>query len=167
MPKARGEVNVNGRKTHCFQGHPFGDRIVGSRQRVCKPCSNAAKRRWDKANPEKTRAAISRWHAANIERFRAVQRVYQADNPDKMRDQVEIRRARIHNALVERVDRTVVFQRDNGICQIGTVCGNTPVNPESWHLDHIISLSRGGEHSYANTQVSCPPCNLRKGTRAA
>jgi 5-methylcytosine-specific restriction endonuclease McrA len=33
------------------------------------------------------------------------------------------------------------------------------------HFDHIIALSRGGQHSVANLCTSCPPCNLGKGAK--
>jgi 5-methylcytosine-specific restriction endonuclease McrA len=34
-----------------------------------------------------------------------------------------------------------------------------------FHVDHVVPLARGGEHSYANTQPACPPCNMSKGAR--
>lgn len=33
------------------------------------------------------------------------------------------------------------------------------------HLDHIIPLARGGEHSVMNVQLLCPPCNLSKNAK--
>jgi 5-methylcytosine-specific restriction endonuclease McrA len=62
---------------------------------------------------------------------------------------------------VTTLDRSVVFERDEGVCGI---CG-LPVDPANWHLDHIISLSQEGAHSYANTQVSHPACNQAKGAK--
>lgn len=63
--------------------------------------------------------------------------------------------------IVEHVDRRIVFERDEGVCGI---C-NSAVDPADWHLDHVVAIARGGEHSYANTQVSHPLCNRRKGAR--
>jgi 5-methylcytosine-specific restriction endonuclease McrA len=60
--------------------------------------------------------------------------------------------------FVEDVERAVVWKRDGGICKI---CGD-PADIDAWDLDHIIPLSHGGEHSYANTAVSHPTCNNRK-----
>lgn len=68
-------------------------------------------------------------------------------------------RARKRQALVEKVDREVVWERDEGICGL---CG-LPVERSDWHLDHVVPLARGGEHSYANVQVAHPICNQRKG----
>lgn len=32
----------------------------------------------------------------------------------------------------------------------------------TWHVDHIIPLSKGGEHGIRNFQLLCPRCNLSK-----
>lgn len=71
------------------------------------------------------------------------------------------RRARKKGQFVERVSRSVVWNRDGGICH---VCGLI-ANPDGWELDHVVPISRGGEHSYANTAVSHPKCNHLKGDR--
>lgn len=33
------------------------------------------------------------------------------------------------------------------------------------HLEHLTPLSRGGEHTFSNTVLSCARCNLRKGKK--
>ena len=70
------------------------------------------------------------------------------------------------NAFVEKVDPLIVFERNNWICQL---C-QTPVSKSKNRnlvdiasLDHIIPISKGGEHSYANTQLAHLSCNIRKG----
>jgi len=52
------------------------------------------------------------------------------------------------------------YQQQKGRCYW---CSN-PTNG-NFHLDHVIPLSKGGEHSPANAVVSCPHCNLSKGKR--
>lgn len=84
-------------------------------------------------------------------------------NPDKVYTQRVKRRLRRKLAFVEVVRRMKVWKRDGGVCKI---C-NVPVEFETMHLDHIVPLAHGGEHSYANVQVSCAPCNLRKGAKTA
>lgn len=76
-------------------------------------------------------------------------------------------RARMRLARVENVDPIKVFTRDAWQCQIcqrktpramrGTYKPNAP------ELDHIIPLSKGGNHEYANTQCACRSCNAEKG----
>lgn len=90
------------------------------------------------------------WRRANPEYVRATETNRRA-----------IRRARLRGATTERVDRRVVLERDGGVCHICTLS----VDPTSWHLDHVIPLSRGGEHSYANVATSHPYCNESKGAR--
>lgn len=36
---------------------------------------------------------------------------------------------------------------------------------EHRHLDHKVPLAKGGKHTASNVHYTCPPCNLRKGTR--
>lgn len=76
-------------------------------------------------------------------------------------------RARLRSAKVESVNPTKVFERDGWKCQM---CGvRTPrklrgtYDPRAPELDHIVPLSRGGAHSYRNTQCACRQCNHTKG----
>lgn len=70
----------------------------------------------------------------------------------------QIRTSRMRDAFVEEVDRQLVFERDNGLCQI---C-YTPIGDALWEVDHIVSLARGGEHSYLNVQLAHRTCNRQK-----
>jgi hypothetical protein len=71
-------------------------------------------------------------------------------------------RARKRGQFVEHVDPAVIYDRDQGVCGI---CEADGVDPEDFHVDHVVPLVRGGEHSYANTQLAHPPCNMRKRDR--
>lgn len=117
------------------------------------------------ANSERLKELNRKWREANREYVKALnRRAYVADKEQRILDSIPIaarRRARKLAAFVEDVDRSVVFERDKGICGI---CG-LPVDPTDWHLDHVQPLCKGGEHSYANVQVSHPACNMRKGTK--
>ena len=74
-----------------------------------------------------------------------------------------VRYHRIKAAEKDRVDPFVVFEQAGWHCCYCKV--PTPKElrgtrkktaPE---LDHIVPLSRGGEHSYANVQLLCRACN--------
>lgn len=75
-------------------------------------------------------------------------------------------RARLRLVRVESVDPFRVFDRDGWRCQ----CCRKPTpkvrrgtyHPRAPELDHIIPLSKGGEHSYCNTQLLCRACNGAK-----
>ena len=76
------------------------------------------------------------------------------------------RRARLKQARIETVDSNLVFARDSWRCQICLT--KTPKEKRglgvcnSPELDHIVPLSKGGDHSYANTQCLCRRCNGKK-----
>ena len=63
--------------------------------------------------------------------------------------------------MVERIYRRKVYDRDGGVCYL---C-RQPVEFAAMHLEHVIPLSKGGEHSYANVRTSCSGCNLTKGPK--
>lgn len=69
------------------------------------------------------------------------------------------RRARKRGATIEHFTRQEIIDRDDATCHI---CGKR-CEPREIHLDHVIPLSRGGEHSRANVKVACAECNIRKG----
>lgn len=68
------------------------------------------------------------------------------------------RRAAKLKRFVEHVDPAIVYARADGRCGI---CSE-PVARDAFEVDHIIPLSRGGEHSYANTQAAHRHCNRKK-----
>lgn len=107
-------------------------------------------------------AAFGRWYReTDPERWAAKNKAWRAANPDKVRNYRAARRAREMEAFVEVVDRAVVWERDGGICHICKEAADV----SAWHLDHVIPLTKGGLHSYANTAVSHPSCNQSKGAK--
>lgn len=61
----------------------------------------------------------------------------------------------------EYPDKDLVFERDGGMCHICLI----GADPNDWHLDHIVPVSRGGLDRYDNVAVSHPFCNLSKGDK--
>lgn len=155
---------------------------------TCKECAAIVSKLWVTDNPEQFRENVKSWQEANpdkvrgyqtTESFKERQRQYYADNKekikqrdtrDKQRTREHNRRARKRDAFVETVVPSIVFERDGWICQ-DTSC-LLPVGPElgwphpmSKSLDHKIPLSRGGKHSYDNTQLMHLACNLSKSSK--
>lgn len=158
------------------------------RSRRCKVCACAASREWNRRNPGRVvervrewRAAnpdarkehdaryrerhveeIQRrqraWRAANIEQVRRTAREYVRNNLDKANEAWHRRHARLMGATVERFTRAEIWDRDGGRCHI---CGRR-CDANDWHLDHIVPLARGGEHSRRNVAVAHPFCNMSK-----
>lgn len=70
----------------------------------------------------------------------------------------------------KRIPALEIYERDNWICQI---CGE-PIDPDlsaphsmSKTTDHIVPLSRGGQHVVGNLQAAHLGCNISKGNRFA
>ncbi len=69
-----------------------------------------------------------------------------------------------------RWSKRAVLQRDRFTC---AYCGVRPgdlqrgqtLNRQSFTIDHILPVSRGGKNSWGNTVCACAPCNQRKGNR--
>jgi hypothetical protein len=80
------------------------------------------------------------------------------------------KRARDNGCLIiNTFDRVEVFDRDGWLCQM---CGITCTEPDPYTLtsatvDHVIPLSKQGDHSLANTQTCCLSCNSSKADRKA
>jgi len=78
-------------------------------------------------------------------------------------------RARRYGVSYETVDPIKVFMRDGYRCQLCNIKLNKKNRgtnrDDAPELDHIIPLSKGGEHSYRNTQCSCRKCNMDKGNQ--
>lgn len=77
-----------------------------------------------------------------------------------------MRKARERGVEYEAVNPAKVFARDKWRCLL---CHKrTPkrlrgqMHPDAPELDHIVPLSLGGAHSYANTQCACRSCNGAK-----
>lgn len=114
-------------------------------------------RLYAKEHPEISKA----WRAANPEKVKAVDKRMRVKHKDKIYAKNSKRRALLKGAKVELVKREVVYERDKGICGL---CKQL-VDFEQMTLDHILPLSLGGEHSYANVQVAHLSCNSSKGNR--
>lgn len=75
-------------------------------------------------------------------------------------------RARLRLAVSENVNPTTVFERDGWRCQCcrkaTTRERRGTYHPRAPELDHIIPLSKGGDHTYRNTQLLCRACNAAK-----
>lgn len=87
----------------------------------------------------------------------------------RKRIEKSVRRARSRGAEAELVDPFKVFDRDRWRCQL---CGiKTPkakrgtCHDTAPELDHIQPISKGGAHTYANTQCACRKCNREKSDR--
>ncbi len=146
---------------------------------------------WNKANPDTVSERKKQRHAnmtpqekdhrnhlpriyysKNPEKIREYHAQYAKDNPAKMKEinakYKRVRRQRKKDATVGVVDFDLIRERDGDICYL---CGSKvrddvgSRHPEKRSMDHMIPISRGGDHSMANIRTACSKCNLKKGRR--
>ena len=123
------------------------------------------RRRWREANAryrltDKGRAAMSRagkktgkerqrrWYAKHLDRVRFVARIDACNRRAKM----------LGAQVVEWIDGQQIWERDSGRCYL---CGH-PVEMLKMSVDHVVPISKGGEHSYSNCRLTHATCNRRK-----
>lgn len=87
------------------------------------------------------------------------QKKYRKNNPDKVREWSSTRSkrktGRLPNGTVKKL-----LQHQNNLC----VYCKCDVSVK-YHVDHIIPLSKGGEHKPNNIQILCPSCNVKKSAK--
>lgn len=129
--------------------------LSARRSRCSRPCLHCGVTIGSKAaGPGPTRycsAACAKRSPAAVEAKRTARRA---------------RKARQRGVQVEPVNPTRVFERDGWKCHL---CGGKTYRAKrgSYHskapeLDHIVPLSKGGAHSYANTACAHRSCNAAK-----
>lgn len=157
-PRLRGEVR-NGCKicTACGVDKPLSEYGVDKSVKTglaiyCKSC-NRAKSAAQPVDPIRKRERERSWCDRN---------------PDHKLDSVNRTRAKRAGVGPGTALRSDVFRRDGWVCGI---C-SSPIDPAlAWpdpmsaSLDHVMPISRGGDHGMDNCQASHLTCNLRKGAR--
>jgi hypothetical protein len=89
-------------------------------------------------------------------------------NPDRFKEAAHRRRSLMLTAFVEDVSLDYIGNRDKWICHLcnqkidKTLTGRNPLMPS---LDHVLPLSKGGEHSNKNVRISHLRCNLKKNNK--
>jgi len=67
---------------------------------------------------------------------------------------------------LEFVEEIEVYRKDNYVCQLcgrSLILNERPRHPNGASVDHVIWLSKGGAHTYANTRAAHLACNTRQG----
>jgi hypothetical protein len=163
----------------------------GKLKAACKMCVSAATRKWSIANPDKIKEYNSKFSSKNRERLnedakcyrkrntvkiqearavkyaeksdeiKAVVYEYRRQNPHQVTKWNAARRARVRDLTPEltkeeqeRIDYLYWLAKD-----LRATTG------ETYHVDHIQPLAKGGLHHPDNLQVLPADINLKKGTK--
>jgi len=135
-------------------------------QHQCKECRYHTCHTYYLKNTEEISERCKSYYENNKERYLALSKEWKKRNIEKVRAMVRInvkrRKALKRNAKrIERVSLDIVFARDRGICSL---C-HKKVKKEDASVDHIIPLSKGGDHTYQNCTLAHRKCNSSKNNR--
>ena len=141
---------------------------------LCKTCMNEKHSVWVEENRER-RAEYSRkwyednrewhaencrkWYAANRERMLECMKRYNEANPERKR--ADNHRRRAAEGSFTKEEAVALLESQEYKCEY---CG-ADLLETSYHLDHIVPVSKGGTSYIENITAACPPCNLSKGAK--
>jgi 5-methylcytosine-specific restriction endonuclease McrA len=127
------------------------------------------------ANPEPKKAYGRIYYATNAERLRAEKRARRANNPEKVTAQQHAyyrahpeqtsaanarRRARLAQAAINDLTHAQWVAIQEAYDHRCVYCGKRRKGKLT--QDHIIPISKGGNHTYSNVVPACRSCNCRK-----
>jgi len=172
-------------KKPCQNGH-FSDRRTSNGR--CLECEKEYKIKWRKENYQKNLESDRKWAKNNQDKVKAKDEKYRKNNPDRVR--AKTRRWYKKNASKialryktdpdyrlkrqiscinrrkrekERSDGTVNKKAIDRLFALQeSRCVYCFSRLEKFHIDHIVSLAKDGQHSINNIQLLCEDCNKRK-----
>jgi 5-methylcytosine-specific restriction endonuclease McrA len=142
----------------------------------CITCTLARNAEWTKQNPDKKNEISRRWNELNRHQKREINAAYRTAKNEVIKQKRKLQRQQ--DPSMERVKAAtrkalklgnggqlsknivqVLLTKQGGLC----ACCKQPLNG-SFHLDHIMPLSLGGQNDDGNVQLLLPRCNLEKFT---
>lgn len=153
---------VDGRQARCMSC----TRIYSGAHRIRHPTVPLTDTEREERQRQRTEATAA-YRKANREICNARIREWKKRNPYKAREYDHRRRARKMAVAYEAIDALYLAERDGWVCGICDLPIDSALRwPEygSLSIDHIVPLSRGGSHTYANVRISHVICNIRRGT---
>ena len=153
-------------KSFPLDDFPLHPQMKDGHLNICKPCTRIQVKAWAAKHPDQVRDTQAAWRAANPDRIKEHRRrSYQVNKLNgKAAERSRIRRARQKAATPPgtRVSLKAILTRDGLFCHI---CQSTIDEPRKVSYDHVIPLSRGGEHVASNIKVAHRVCNSWKHDR--
>lgn len=134
-------------------------------------------REWHEVHREQVQAYLHEWyishreehmqysheyHATHKEQIRLRYQQYYALNQQDYIERANRRRSMQRGVSIGAVDYERVLERDGAWCYI---CEQDILPHHDLHFDHVIPITRGGNHSEDNIKPTHKACNLRKYTR--
>ena len=133
------------------------DKVAASRERN-KDKHSVSVAAWQARNPERVASNGAAYRTANKEKCLVATTGWKKAHPEAIRIHRENRRAREMGGKLSTGLPAKLFSLQRGKC---AYC-SSDFRKTSYHLDHIMPLSKGGANDNLNMQLLCPTCNLQK-----
>jgi 5-methylcytosine-specific restriction endonuclease McrA len=106
-------------------------------------------------------ASHTKWRINNREKQNDCVRKWKRNNPDKVRCDTRNRIAKRRHAPGKHCAEEI----QNLLLSQDYLCAACSIFLSTYHVDHIIPISRGGTNWVINLQILCPTCNMSKNNK--
>lgn len=152
---------------------PLDKNATLGRRANCRVCHTAAQTARYQADPDRHKTRISAYRKKNPGLISARNKAaYEKDKPRRIeyaKAQVHKRRALMASVTSEPGITTLALRKRDGkrchFCKVTMSFKPVPnggYRPKRATLEHLMPLSRGGTHTWANVVLACWQCNVRK-----
>lgn len=114
-----------------------------------------------KKHPERCKAAARKWQRANRDKCRLYEARYFAKTPGLRTEKNNRRRVRVLAAKTDGTAKAFIRSVRSTRYLPCAYCG-TIIFGKAAHIDHVMPLSRGGNHTADNLCAACEFCNCSK-----
>ena len=115
------------------------------------------------ANPDDRRAIITPWKVQQAQWLYLTDHSYRLYHRQKSKHYKAIKRGN-HSALIPGAELLNRWAEFDHAC---AYCGKPDHRADELELEHVIPISRGGDHHLSNIVPACHRCNQSKGRRNA
>lgn len=155
--------------TYYFTGIPCKHGHISTRNAkscACHECVSEYNQKWYKLNKDRAYSRQRRWVLENTERHRYLLRRSADASRERGRDEYNLYMRSVNSSRRKKLasgdsfgEMTEWIKYQAKACfYCGDYCEN------EFHIDHFVPISRGGPHKISNLVISCPTCNMRKGS---
>lgn len=135
---------------------------------------------WAKNNPEKTKASAKKYKDKIREKLREARRErylknkdkeianckkWQSLNKEKFLHSMNLSKTKRRHKIKETKDKITLEQWENIKSKAKNKCHYCKKVFEKLTMDHVIPLSKGGNHNQSNIVPACQSCNSKKGNK--
>lgn len=116
------------------------------------------RRKYDVEHREQSNEWHKKWKAKHPEKRKEFDRKWLIKHPEKVTEYNQRRLARKANAKGNGVTSKQWKEVKSSYCSLCAYCGQRRL----LEMDHIVPLSKGGQHDIDNIAPACRPCNAHK-----